>query len=149
MNWWVFKCNSKKRSYNAVSGDWNDVFEQSEVYQWGSTEHGRFGKQLEQLKPKNLIIAYQTDRNELVGCCEVDHLEPRGKYKDVYLLPLETIGVKVRPLKDRDRKVAAIPAFKKTGRIRTIYEISEADAIHLLEIARSAKRVARFPSSRQ
>jgi hypothetical protein len=57
-----------------------------------------------------MVIAYQTERNELVGLTKVDRFRRRGAHLDLYLEPLEEIGVKVRPLKKADSRIAGIPA---------------------------------------
>jgi hypothetical protein len=90
---------------------------------------------LEQLHRGDTIIAYQTDRNELVGLAKVQQsCELDGC---LYLTPIETIGVKVRSLREADPRIAAIPAFKP-GPIKTIYSICEADAKRLLQAAGAA-----------
>jgi hypothetical protein len=77
------------------------------------------------------IIAYQTDRNELVGLALVKQFRKRGKHRDVVLQPIRDIRAKVRPLKSQDAKISAIPALQP-GPIKTIYDISTADAERLL-----------------
>jgi len=137
MAWWVYKCNSKERSYQVAYGDWQEFFEGNRTSAWGSTE---WGHSLEKLKPGDMIIAYQTDRNELVGTCRVVRFKNDGPYKIVHLKPLERIGVKVRPLKEADPEVAAIPAFKG-GRIATLYSISDQDARRILNAAGASTEV--------
>ena len=57
-----------------------------------------------------MVIAYQTNRNELVGVVKVvEARDPRGF---VYFSPVERIGVRVRPLKSKDAKIASIPALQ-------------------------------------
>jgi hypothetical protein len=131
MAWWVYKCNSKGLPYQKAWGDWNDLFHGDPSEHWGSSQRI---SALEKLKKGDMIIAYQTDRNELVGIAQVR--QPCDYDSYLYLDPIEIIGVKVRPLRKADSKIHAIPAFKP-GLIQTIYKISEADAKRLLKAAGS------------
>lgn len=131
MTWWVYKCNSKGRSYQKTWGDWNDFFQGNDK-RWGNTQ---WVPALEDLNKGDKIIAYQTDRNELVGIAEVTQSCAIDGY--LYLDPIETIGVKVRPLK-ADPDIDAIPAFKPSP-IKTVYEISSKHAKKLLKAAKRAK----------
>jgi len=124
MAWWIYKCNAKKWR---GKGDWNEF---DPKVNWGST---RLKTQLKDLAPGDKVIAYQTDRNELVGVTKVK--EFRGPY--LYLEPLEEIRAKVRPLK-ADPKVDAIPALTRHART-TLFSMSAAEAQTLLRAARRAK----------
>lgn len=137
MAWWVYKCNSKNREYQVAYGDWDSFFDRSRVGRWGST---KWGPSLAKLTPGDMIVAYQTDRNKVVGTCRMVRFKKNGPYKIVYLEPLERIGVKVRPLKEADPRIAAIPAFQG-GPIMTLYSISEDDARLLLEAAGASTEV--------
>lgn len=128
---WVYKCNSKNRPYQVAYGDWQKFFETGRIDKWGSTE---WTPALAEAKKGDTIIAYQTDRNELVGIARVVEHKARGRYQDLMLKPVEMIGVKVRPLKNADPKVAVIPALQP-GPIRTLYAISGTDARRLLKKA--------------
>lgn len=90
------------------------------------------GPELRQLQKSDMVIAYQTNRNELVGLAKVHRTCERDSF--VYLTPIEEIRVKVRPLKKSDPEIAAISALQP-GPIRTIYEISLADARRMLKAA--------------
>jgi hypothetical protein len=131
MDWWVYKCNSEKRPHQKVWGDWNDFFQGDPNEDWGCTKDVRG---LAKLKKGDMIIAYQTDRKELVGIAQVR--QPCQYNGCLYLNPIEIIGAKLPPLKKSDPKIAAIPAFKR-GPIQAIREISEADAKRLLKAAGS------------
>lgn len=134
---WIYKCNAVGHEYQSAWGDWSDFFAGGRARQWGSTESTA---QLAQATPGDTIIAYQTDRNELVGLARVARWRTREKFKDLILQPLGTIGVKVRPLKKRDRRVAQTPALRP-GPIRTLYPISDQDAKHLLRVAGAQLRL--------
>lgn len=137
MSWWVYKCNGKNREYQVSYGDWDWFFDRGRVGYWGTTESL---PSLEKLTPGDMIIAYQTDRNELVGTCRMAGFKKDGLYKIVRLEPLERIGVRVRPLKEVDPAVAAIPAFQG-GPIKTLYSISGQDARRLLDAAGASTEV--------
>src|SRR6266496_2625468 len=114
---WVYKCNARKPPRWVRYGDWNDFFVDGIVREWGSTE---WTPAIAKVKRGDTIIAYQTDRNELVGLAKVISLKPMGQHRELILKRLRPIGVKVRALKALDRRVAAIPAFQP-GPIRTLY----------------------------
>src|SRR5882724_1945771 len=128
---WIYKCNSGNHPYQAAYGDWSDFFIEDGPSEWGSTE---WVPALADAKPGHTILAYQTDRNELVGLARVKQLRARGRYLDLILRPIRKIGIKVRPLKARDPKIASIPALQP-GPIRTLYPISDVDAKRLLRAA--------------
>lgn len=129
--YWVYKCNSKDRDYQRTYGDWEEVFENRGSQWWGTT---KIVSELSNAKVGDTILAYQTDRNELVGVARVVGWEPQGNFKRLILKPVRTIGVRVRPLKKANPKVARIPALQP-GPIRTLYSISRADAAALLKAA--------------
>jgi len=129
--YWVYKCNSRNLPHQVAYGDWNDFFVDGRADKWGSTESV---PALSQAKRRDMILAYQTDRNELVGLARVVALRRRGPHLDLILKPIRRISVKVRPLKDLDAKIAAIPALKP-GPIRTLYPIERIDAQRLLRAA--------------
>ena len=132
MSWWIYKCNNLGHEHQRVWGDWDDLWANPNGRSWGTTDDI---PALAELGTGDSVIAYQTNRNELVGItrvtqsCEADtHL---------YLRPVERIGAKVKPLKQADPVVARIPALQP-GVIRTVYPISRADAERLLSAARGA-----------
>jgi hypothetical protein len=128
---WIYKCNSLQRPHQIAYGDWNDFFVGAHERKWGSTE---FVPALSNARRGDTILAYQTNRNELVGLAKVTALHSRGRYLDLILRPMKKIGVKVRPLKESDRKIAAIPALQP-GPIQTLYDITPTDANRLLRAA--------------
>ena len=129
--YWVYKCNSKNREYQRTYGDWAEVFESQSPQWWGTT---KIVPELSKASVGDTILAYQTDRNELVGVARVVSWKPQGKFKRLILQPVRTISVRVRPLKEGSSKVARIPALQP-GQIRTLYPISRADATALLRAA--------------
>jgi hypothetical protein len=130
MAWWVYKCNSQNNFYQGAYGDWRDYFDGDPNQEWGSRD---WIPALAELRKGDTLIAYQTNRNELVGLVRVRQSCEQDTF--VYLEPVERIKpVKVRPLKKSDPQIAAIPAFKP-GPIQTIYEISLSDAQRLLKAA--------------
>jgi hypothetical protein len=129
--YWVYKCNSKDREYQRTYGDWAEVFESQDAQWWGTT---KIVPELSNARVGDTILAYQTDRNELVGVARVVGWKHQGKYKRLVLKPVRPIGVRVRPLKEGNMKVARIPALQP-GPIRTLYPITQPDAVALLKAA--------------
>ena len=135
MAWWIYKCNKTNRPHQVVYGDWSDFFAKKSTSEWGSTE---WVPSLSKLSAGDMVIAYQTNRNELVGVTKVDALRKRGKYLDLYLEPIEEIGTRVRPLKKANERIAEIEALLP-GPIKTVYSITASEAQTLLRAARKAK----------
>lgn len=135
MAWWVYKCNSRQPDYARASGDWREFFDGKHGDRWGSTQ---WTPEIEVVKRDDIIIAYQTDRNELVGVARVRQSCNRDTY--LHLKPVLRIGVKVRPLKESDPEIAAIPALQG-GPIQTVYRIDEPDAARLLAAAGAPKKI--------
>lgn len=135
MAWWIYKCNNRRHPHQVSWGDWAEFFAWEATSEWGSTE---WVPSLAKLSPGDMVIAYQTDRNELVGVTKVDGFHKRGKYLDLYLEPIEEIGVKVRPLKRANPSIASISALMP-GPIKTVYPITASDAHTFLRAARRAK----------
>lgn len=138
MRYWVYKCNSKSMPHQVVHGDWNRVFATRKAIRWGTTERIRG---LSELAVGDLVLAYQSDRNELVGLAEVVDLKRKSEHLIVVLKAVREIRAKVRPLKRQDAKIAAIPALQP-GPIKTIYSISTDDAEALLAAASTTETTA-------
>jgi len=137
MSFWVYKCNDTEHADQVVHGDWEDVFRARKPVQWGST---KYSPTLDKLSPGDLLIAYQTERNEVVGLAEVVRFTLVGQYRQLYVQALERFGVALRPLKKIDARIRELDAFK-AGPIRTIYPISTSDAWHLLEVVKAHRRL--------
>ena len=107
---------------------------------WGRNKTGEppIEPALADLNAGDLIIAYQTNRNELAGLAKVTQTSQKGGY--IYLKPRETINVRVRPLKKANPKIASIQALQP-GPIKTIYPISDTDARQLLKAAGSTYEI--------
>jgi hypothetical protein len=130
MTWWVYKCNSRGHKHQNAVGDWSTFFEEADPERrWGNVE---YVPALERLQEGDKILAYQTDRNELVGVACVTRSSERDGY--VHMTPERLIRVRVRPLKKADPAIDRIPALKG-GPIKTIYEISPQDAELLIQAA--------------
>lgn len=131
MAWWVYKCNAQQRDYQRAVGDWSDFFAAGCARDWGSTG---WVPELAKAKVGDTMIAYQTDRNELVGIARVKRWRRHGQARQLILEPVRIIGVKVRPLKDHAPRVRRIRALQ-SGPIRTLYPISRTEAVTLLNAA--------------
>jgi len=135
MKWWMYKCNSRNLPHQRAYGDWRDFFDMGKEQHWGTTD---WIPALADLNVGDLIIAYQTNRNELAGLAKVTQTSQKDGY--IYLKPLESINVRVRPLKKANPNIASIQALQP-GPIKTIYPISDTDARQLLKAARSTYRI--------
>ena len=131
MKYWIYKCNGKNMPHQVDYGDWNDVFGRRAATEWGSTE---LTGDLERVAVGDLLIAHQTDRNELVGLVRAERFRSKGKHRILEVIPVREIRAKVRPLKKSDPRIAVIPALR-AGPIQTIYPIAKGDAERLLAVA--------------
>lgn len=131
MAFWIYKCNSRNRSHQVEFGDWDEFFAGDTSGEWGSTE---WVPELAKANRGDVVLAYQTNRNELVGLAEVIELRTRGRFRDLILKPMEELRAKVRPLKQGSLKIANIKALKP-GPIRTLYSLDREDADALLRAA--------------
>ncbi len=131
MAWWIYKCNNKQSYGKKSFGDWQEYYDAGYTT-WGDSQE-RLA--LKKLRKGDIIIAYQTERNELVGLAQVTQ-PPSQRDTWLHLRPITRMknSVKVRPLKESDPKIDAIPALKG-GPIQTIYDISGSDAHRLLKAA--------------
>lgn len=132
MAYWMYKCDSRGRA-GRDSGDWDFVFS-GEAKTWGRLNTL---PELADLRKNDTVLAYQSNRNELVGTARVTGFVRKRGGLHLGIQPREAIGTKVRPLKKRDRRIAAIPALQQ-GPVKTLYEMSASDARYLLRKARLA-----------
>ncbi len=129
---WVYKCNSRNLPYQRSYGDWAEFFRARRPRWWGRVA---WTPELSKLRPGDIVLAYQSNRNELVGIAKVLRWKRHRRHGLLPILqPLQLVGVRIRPLKKSHPEIAAIPAFKG-GPIRTLYEISVSDARRLLKAA--------------
>lgn len=132
MTYWMYKCDSRGRT-GRDSGDWRFVF-YGESKTWGRIDTL---PELAELRRNDTILAYQSDRNELVGVARVTGLVRKRGALHLGVQPREVIGAKVRPLKKKDRRIASIPALQQ-GPVKTLYKMKASDAKYLLRRARLA-----------
>jgi hypothetical protein len=131
MPYWVYKCNSRGSSSRWYEGNWDQFFDKRGENEWGST---KIIRELEKARPGDVVFAYQTNRNELVGIAKVVRFRKRGHYKELILRPVEELHVKIRPLKLHNQAIARIGAFK-SGPIHTLYSLTRGEAASLLRAA--------------
>ena len=140
-DWWVYKCNSDESRGNYLIGDWDAFFKKVQYdpddNTWGSSEDN---KQLGKLNKGDMVVAYQTNRNELVGVCQVLK-SPNQTGNSLHLAPIDLLEppVEIRPLK-RYYRIDRIEAFTSTAR-KTLHSISSADAKYLLKKAGASKLI--------
>jgi hypothetical protein len=138
MAWYVYKCNGRNEQHQNHYGDWKEFFEDTsdgKSRRWGTPD---VVSALAKLEPGDKILAYQTDRNSLMGVVVVggwDELEGRAYVSLRPIIRLGREGVQVRPMKV-DERIAEINAFK-TREVKTLYDISPADAEYIIEAAKS------------
>lgn len=137
MSFWVYKCNDTGHKDQVVHGDWEYVFHAKTPVGWGNTKDS---PDLEDLSAGDLVIAFQSERNEVVGLAEVVRLKPVGKHKQPLLKALEHDGVELRPLKKIDERIRGMDAFKP-GKIQTIYDITTSDAWHLIAVVKAQRQM--------
>jgi hypothetical protein len=135
VKYWMYKCSMSERA-GQNSGDWESVFAGG-VRLWG--EPKRIPK-LNDLRAGDLLLAYQSNRNELVGVARVLGFERYRGSRHVKVVPVEPIGVKVRPLKKQDPRIGALDALRQ-GPVQTLYEVGKSDAEYLLRVARAATSI--------
>lgn len=132
MAYWMYKCDSRGRAGQDF-GDWRFVFS-GESKTWGRLDmHPELGE----LRKNDTVLAYQSNRNELVGVVRVTGRVRKRGVVHLGVRPHEVIGVKVRPLKKRDRRITSLSALQQ-GLVRTLYKMSASDAKYLLRKARLA-----------
>lgn len=143
MSFWIYKCNAKPqpRQSHLPTGDWDDVFNKKKEMRWGSSRY--IPRLVQELRPDDLIIAYQTDRTELVGIAELVDIKKVGDRLDIILAAIEDIRVQLPQLKRLDPTIESLSAFKK-GAFSTLYRISTADAWHLLNVAKAQAAIQRL-----
>jgi len=62
--YWVYKCNSKDREYQRTYGDWAESLRVRDLQLVGTT---KIVPELSKASVGDTVLAYQTDRNELVA----------------------------------------------------------------------------------
>ncbi len=137
MTWYVYKCNSRNEPHQNHFGEWRDFFDRNPDGRPGRWGTPNVVPALRMLQEDDTIIAYQTDRNCLMGVLVVDKWDDDQGRDYVHLRPLLRLGVdgvKVRPLKS-DERIAEIDAFK-TRQVKTLYDINRDDANYIVEAAR-------------
>lgn len=139
MAWYVYKCNSRNEPHQNHYGEWRDFFNYAgagDPISWGTTSRV---PALSQLEKGDKILAFQSNRNSLMGLVEVDGWRVEDGCRYVYLRPLLRLGpdgVKVRPLKKVDERIDGMEPLK-AGPVKTLYEIDASDAEYLLDKAKT------------
>ena len=126
------QCNSKCHPYSNDFSDWRQFFagQLPAGGRWGLTS---VIPSLANLQPGEFVLAYQTDRNELVGLTRVTH----QCGAEVHLEAIEEWhGLRVRSLKQENLELTRIPALGRPAR-RTLCAITETDAQLLVDAARA------------
>jgi hypothetical protein len=135
---WIYKCNATNSS-GPDTGDWRAVFAKQGAQPWGTDTL----KGMNKVRRGDRVLALQSDRHELVGIALILGFVTLRTGRYVRLRPLESLHVKIPPLKKQDPTIASIPALKG-GPVASVYDISDEDAERLLSAARGAKAARRL-----
>lgn len=146
MAYYVYKCNLNPVN-GPDTGDWMEwVFARADDGNWEYGDGVTWGRyaahpELAKLERGDRVIALQTgNRKTLVGVAEFVGDQGKGAQRRVVLRPRELINTKVPPLKKADPKgIGSIKALAG-GEVKTLYDITTADAKKLLAAARLAKK---------
>ncbi len=145
MAYYVYKCNLKPVN-GPDTGDWMEwVFARTDDGEWefDTITWGKYTAhpELAQLERGDRVIAVQTgSRKVLVGVAEYVGDAGKGAHRRIVLRPRELINAKIPPLKKADPKgIGSIKALAG-GEVKTLYDITTADAKKLLAAARLAKK---------
>jgi len=142
---WVYKVNSRGEPYQSGRGDWKEIFRKAGVTKWGgtwSTTNPVSLRFFQEMRPGDLVLAYQTDRRVAVGLCEVVRFS-RDR-ADLYLRPVERFEppVKLHELKKHDPRLLRVKALRG-GPIQTIYDTTKDEAEILLRACGSTRARSR------
>ena len=105
MRYWLYKNNSAEGGPAGYSGDWLiDVFQDDTVKGWGghysSTSPVVWRLLSEDVSVGDIVVAYQSDTQEVVGFCRVDALTGPNDDLELRLRPVERIApVKIHKVK--------------------------------------------------
>lgn len=110
IGYWLYKNNAIEGGPAGYSGDWvPDVFDDDQVGDWGghySTRSREVSNYLnEDVRPGDVVVAYQTDDKEIVGFCQVERLEGPPDDKHLFLKPIYRLET---PLKIHTAKIGTI-----------------------------------------
>lgn len=129
-NLWVYKCNVN----SAAQGEWEWFFEEWSPGDWGGTRTTRDPISLriirEEIRSRDLVLAWQTDKRKMMGLCEVTKLEPKGRKRDLdFEIHLRSLK-RFEPPVPRDQ-LPDVPALTP-GSQGTLRGVSGSDARRLL-----------------
>lgn len=129
MSVWVYKCHYDSPAFASSYGDWLDFFSDPKDGSWGgewSTKSPVSENIVKNLMKKgDTIVAYQTDRKEIVGQCKVQAMKDTKDGKAIYLTPIEQYypPIKIHDLKRKNRQLLKIKAFKQ-GPLQALHPIA-------------------------
>lgn len=140
---WVYKCRKGRLGEDGIEyGDWNRLFDHGRM-DWGTTREIKSAQSRklirEDMRQGDLVLAWQTDRQEAVGICRVHDItrigHPDGTSEHIVVLDPEQRfdpPVKLLELKRSDAALASVAAF---GRVvpATVYSTTPDEARILLD----------------
>jgi hypothetical protein len=131
----MYKCNANPRSHQFPSGNWEDFFAEGDAGDgcWGGTWSIK-NKQsrkilLKEMRPGDLIIAFQSDQRGAIGLCRVRALPDEGGERHIILKPVLHFEapVPLHDLKEVDERLKEVGALKP-GFPQTLYPIFPEEA---------------------
>ncbi len=140
--YWLYKCNSRNEDYQSGYGDWVELFNKGEAV-WGglwSTKNARSRQIiLNEMKPKDLVFCYQTDRHEMVGMCRlVRFVNVSQGVKKGRNLRLKAVARFDPPIKIHALK-QVYPGLRQVrclipGPVQAIYDVDDKEAELLIKV---------------
>lgn len=148
---WVYKCNAEKGPHQSSWGDWNDFFSNPRDGRWGGSWGIKNPISLDilwhRMKPGDLVLAYQTDKQAAIGLCRLERFIDQYGEREMVLKPMERFArsVKLHALKKTNPALAQVRALRR-GIIQTLYETSRGEARALLVACGASHQTERIGS---
>jgi predicted RNA-binding protein with PUA-like domain len=130
VNVWVYKCNRNEQAFARAFGDWDEVFRDSKVKQWGGSRctGNTVSKHImnDLMRAGDLVLAYQTNDRALVGVCRLTRIAGERNERILFLKPLHRFdpAISIHGLKEQVPELRSVSAFSNTRFPQTVYEVS-------------------------
>ena len=133
MRYWLYKNNSAEGGPAGYRGDWlGEVFQDDTVKGWGghysSASPVVWRLLSEDVSVGDVVLAYQSDSQEVVGFCVVDDLTGPNDNVELQLRPVERIA----PLKIHKAKKGT--PLEGSAALKSRYMLSELTAAEMGDI---------------
>lgn len=134
---WVYKNNAKGHGYQTATGDWDSFFAEPGDGTWGGeATMGKAGLVLmREMRPGDLVLAWQSDRRRAMGVLRFDGLVPSADGDRMKFTPMARFATPVPLLELRSQVdgLENVDAFKP-GYPKTLYRTSPKGARLLLDV---------------